>query len=160
MSYSITASRKALLIIIGGFSIVLAANSALVYFALSSWTGLETEQHFVKGLAYNDDLQAARRQQDLGWKMQLKTTFVDSKTGDIGITFLDREGGPMNDLTVKVFAVRPTHTGYDREFVAALKADGAYHAAFTLPLQGMWDLRVVARRGEVDFQRVERIVTP
>lgn len=160
MSKSITASRKALLIILGGFSIVLAANSALVYFALSSWTGLETEQHFAKGLAYNDDLEAARRQQDLGWQMQLATTFSDATTGNIGITLLDREGRPLNDLTVKVFAVRPTHSGYDREFLASPKADGVYQAMFALPLQGVWDLRVVARRGDSDFQRVERVVTP
>jgi len=149
-----------LLIIIGGFSIVLAANSALVYFALSSWTGLETEQHFVKGLAYNEDLEAARQQQDLGWQMEIETTFSDPKTGDIALMFVDREGKPMNDLTVKVFAVRPTHAGYDREFLAALKADGVYHAAFAVPLQGVWDMRVVARRGDDNFQRVERVVTP
>ena len=160
MSSAITASRKALLIIIGGFSIVLAANSALVYFALTTWTGLETEQHFVKGLAYNDDLEAASRQQDLGWQMQLETAFSDSKTGDIGITFVDREGRPMNDLDIKVFAVRPTHTGYDRQFKATPSGAGSYNSTFSLPLQGQWDFRVVARRGDDVFQRVERVVTP
>ncbi len=157
---SMTASRKALWIIVGGFSIVLAANSALIYFALGTWTGLETEQHFVKGLDYNRDLEGARRQQALGWRMALKTTFDDPESGRIGINFSDRDGKPLRGLDVKVFAVRPTHTGYDREFKVAAVADGAYQSPFSLPLRGIWDLRVVARRGADDFQRVERIVTP
>lgn len=160
MAAMTASSRKALWIIIGGFSIVFAANSALVYFALASWTGLETEQHFVKGLAYNRDLEGARRQQTQGWQMTLKTTFSGSAAGVVGITFSDRDGKPLSDLNVKVFAVRPTREGYDRKFEAIAMGEGAYQSAFTLPLQGVWDLRVVARRGEDDFQRVERIVTP
>lgn len=160
MTAMAASSRKAMWIIIGGFSIVLAANSALVYFALTSWTGLETEHHFVKGLAYNRDLEGARRQQALGWQMELNTSFSDGKSGTIKIGFSDRQGQPLSDLTVKVFAIRPTREGFDREFLAKPVKDGLYLSPFTLPLPGVWDLRVVARRGDNDFQQVNRIVTP
>jgi len=153
-------SRKALWIIIGSFLIVLSVNMALVYFALSTWTGLETEHNFVRGLAYNQNIEGARRQQALGWKMIIKPTFGDGKSGVFDINFSDREGNPLSGLTVKVFAVRPTSEGFDREFIARPVAAGTYQSVFALPLPGVWDLRVVARRGDNDFQRVERIVTP
>ena len=155
-----SASRKAMFYIFGGFSIVMMANSVLIYFALNSWTGLETEQHFVKGLAYNSNLEGARRQQALGWKIQLNTTFDGPTSGVIGIDFTDPDGKPLADLEIKVFAIRPTHEGYDREFPVTSVDGGTYQSTFALPLPGVWDLRVMARRGEQNFQHVERIVTP
>lgn len=157
---SARASRTALWVIIGGFSIMLAANSALVYFALSTWTGLETKQSFVKGLAYNRNLEGARRQRELGWRMQFETTFSNPDSGVVGVKFFNRDGDPLVALKVKLFAIRPTREGFDREFAATSSGDGAYQIPFTLPLPGVWDMRVVARRGNDIFQRVERIITP
>ena len=155
-----SASRTAKFYIFGGFSIVLMANSALIYFALNTWTGLETEQHFVKGLAYNSNLEGARKQQSQGWQMQLNTTFDGPTSGVIGIDFTGPDGKPMTDLHIKVFAIRPTHEGYDREFPATPVGSGTYQSNFALPLPGVWDLHVVAQRGDQNFQQVERIVTP
>ena len=43
-------------IFVGVFMVVLAVNGIMVHFAVSSWTGIETENHFIKGLGYNNDL--------------------------------------------------------------------------------------------------------
>jgi len=155
-----TSSRTALLIIIGGFSVVFIANGALVYYAFHSWTGLESDQYYVRGLAYNDDIEGARKQQALGWKVVFKEKFDGPKSGVISVGLSDRDGRPLSGLRAKVFAVRPTQDGFDREFLLKDKNDGQYRATFSLPLKGVWDLRVVARQGKNVFQHVERIVTP
>lgn len=149
-------------ILSAGFSSVLVANGALIYFAINTWTGLETEQHYVKGLAYNANLEAAQRQQELGWQATLKNEFTpgDTPAGVSLVRFTDNNDQPLNDLEVRILATRPTHDGYDREFTLMSVGHGLYKGDIVLPLKGQWDFRILAQRGADDFQRVERIVTP
>jgi len=162
MSGTTPSSRKALWIILAGFSVVLVANGFLVYYAANSWTGLETKQHFAKGLAYNENLQGAKRQKALGWQAKLSISFDggDGLSGNSRITFTDKDGKALSGLDVKVLTIRPTHEGYDQEFGLMEKGDGIYQGSFSLPLKGQWDFRILARRGDDNYQRVERIVTP
>lgn len=146
--------------LIAGFSTVLIANGFLIYFATNTWTGLETEQHYAKGLEYNANLEGAKRQQELGWHVDSKFTFSDDFSGTAQIRFTDRSAKPLDDLTVRLLATRPTHDGYDREFMLSPLSDGVHGGEFNLPLKGQWDFRILARRGNDNFQRVERIVTP
>ncbi len=156
--------RTPLAIIVAGFAVVLAVNSVLVYFAINSWTGLETEQHFVKGLKYNDALAAADRQKQLGWRLDLTPRWAegdgDTVVGTISVVLADRDGQPLTDLAVHLMAVRPTHEGHDREVGLTHRGQGRYVGRIELPLRGQWQLRVLASRGEDDFQHVERITTP
>lgn len=62
--------------IAGFFAIVFTASGFLVYFALSSWTGLETQHPYKTGLAYNSQIEAARRQEERGYKVSLA---IDAK---------------------------------------------------------------------------------
>ncbi|MBT4932391.1 MAG: FixH family protein [Rhodospirillaceae bacterium] len=159
----VTSSKKPLWIIIAGFSIVLIANGFLVYYALNTWTGLETEQHYAKGLAYNNNLDAAKRQQALEWHDEMEIEFTGSSipvTGLAHVKFSDKAGNPLTDLTVKILATRPTHDGFDQEFFVLHEGNGRYRVPFSLPLKGQWEFRILARRGKDDYQRVERIVTP
>lgn len=155
-------SRKPLWILIAAFSTALIANGFLVYFALGTWTGLETEQHYVKGLAYNDNLAGAERQQALGWSPRLTTEFTsaDGLSGVFRVRFNDGSGAAVNGLDVRVAASRPTHDGYDRTFTATPAGGGVYEGDFSLPLKGQWDFRILAWRGDDHFQHVERIETP
>jgi len=162
MPASIASSRKPLWIIISCFSVVLVANAALVYFALGSWTGLETKHPYVKGLAYNSNLEGAKRQQALGWQSKLGLEFSPGETlsGTSEVSFTDKDGQSLDDLEVRILATRPTREGFDREFALTNVGAGLYRGAFSLPLKGQWDFRILARRDSNNYQRVERIVTP
>jgi nitrogen fixation protein FixH len=162
MPGSNASSRKPLWLLIGGFSVALIANAALVYYAVGSWTGLETKQHYAKGLAYNDNLEGAKRQQSLGWQDKTVFTFTpgDTVSGTSEIHFSNKDGKPLDDLDVWILATRPTKEGHDREFTLTAAGDGVYRGVFSLPLKGQWDFRILAHRGDSNYQRVERIVTP
>ncbi|MCW8952841.1 MAG: FixH family protein, partial [Rhodospirillales bacterium] len=43
-------------IFVGGMTIVVIVNGIMIYFALSTFTGLETRNHYEKGLAYNTNI--------------------------------------------------------------------------------------------------------
>lgn len=146
-------------IFVGGMGLVIVVNAILVYFALDSWTGLETDHHYRKGLVYNQDLAAAEAQRALGWSagLTVSATAAEGRAFDVAVRFHDKAAQPLEGLSVRLFAVRPTHEGYDSDVALAPVGPGVYTGRVTLALPGQWDMRVVANRGADAFQSVERI---
>ncbi len=143
-------------IFVGGMLLVIVVNAGLIFTALDSFSGPETEDHYRKGVAYNDNIAAARAQQGRGWML----THVLDK-GGLAVTFKDAEGHPVTGLEVKAQLVRPTHQGHDLEVPLTAEGGGTYRApGLKPPLPGQWDLRVRAWRGSEHFQETRRVVVP
>lgn len=143
---------------VGGFGIVVIANVILVLFALDSWTGLETEQAYQRGLAYNRTLDAATAQAALGWKTTLGFEPSGPSRGRLAVSFVDSAGRPINGLSVSVRLVRPTHEGFDHQVSLVPEAAGRYVVPLELPLPGQWQVRVEARGREAPYRLNGRIV--
>lgn len=148
-------------IFVAAMGIVVLVNGTLVAFALGSWTGLETEGHYDKGLAYNRDLAAARAQAERGWRFQLAVEPADAgngrRTATVSATFADDDGAPLDDLDVQAVVLRPTNEGLDQEVRLPAVGNGVYRAAVGFPAPGQWDVRIHAYRGDVVFQESRRI---
>jgi len=148
-------------IIVAFFTVVISVNGTMIYFATSTFTGLDTEGHYAKGLKYNDNLEGVRKQAELGWSD--KTAFVlegqngEGRDGMLRVDFTDKDGQPLPGLKVFAIVTRPTHVGYDFEVLLSGVGNGVYGAAATLPLPGQWDIRILASRGEQTYQRVQRV---
>jgi nitrogen fixation protein FixH len=145
---------------VGAMVLVVVVNGGLVFFALNTWSGLETEQHYLKGLAYNDNLKGAEAQERLGWRVEVAFATVAAnspRTGQLTASFHDRAGLPLAGLAVEALLIRPTQTGFDSKATLAHQGDGLYAAPVELPLAGQWDVRVHAWRGPDAFQTVRRI---
>lgn len=138
---------------VGGFAVVFAANAIMVTFAMSSWTGLETQDAYRKGLAYNRTLDAERRESALGWR-----GVAAMEAERLAVTLTDRRGEPVTAATVRAVFVRPTAEGHDFSVDLAEQGGGRYAAAVDVPLAGLWDIRTVARRGADSFQFNQRVV--
>lgn len=145
-------------IFVGGFGVVLAANAVMVYIAATTWTGIAVNRAYDKGLTYNRNLEAAARQEALGWEVSLVADVTGDLVGTLEVALNDGDGAPLNRAEVVVTFERPTHEGYD--FAVALVQDGAgtYSAPFTAPLPGVWDLRLVATEGADRLVATERVV--
>ncbi|MHA1598276.1 MAG: FixH family protein [Alphaproteobacteria bacterium] len=149
----------------GAMAFVVAVNMLLVYFALSSWTGIETEGHYGKGIDYNQNLAATEKQKALGWDVRLSIQ-PDAGTKapgffNVEVRYADSLGKPLPGLRVRAHLIRPTHEGYDRQVELKASAPGQYQARLDVPLPGQWDLRLVAADVDGNFhQRVERIKVP
>ena len=143
-------------IFVVGMALVVMVNGVMVFFAVGTWTGLETEGHYEKGLAYNDNLAAAAAQAERGWQVEL----AYERGGAVSVSFRDRGGEPLSDLVVQVLAVRPTHQGYDTSVDMVHAGDGRYEGRLVLPLSGLWELRIHAFKGTIAFQSTERIQVP
>lgn len=151
-------------IFIGGMAVVVAVNLVLVYFAVSTFTGLETTDHYRKGLAYNQALAAAAQQAERGWTMALALSAAPQpeggRGGELAVDFADRSGQPLADLVVTATLIRPTQAGFDVSAPLVHRGGGRYAAPVTVALPGQWDARILARRGGEAFQETRRILVP
>lgn len=149
-------------IFVGAFVVVVGVNGALAYFATSTFTGLETEGAYEKGLAYNQNIALAKAQAELGWTVETTVEPVAPGTPKAGITvtYKDRDGHPVDGLEVRAQLVRPTVKGYDHGVKFAATGPGAYGLVHDLPLNGVWDMDVVALGTDVSYQHAKRFVIP
>ena len=148
--------RSVFFILLGFFGAVMAVNAVFVYSALNSWSGLSTQNAYSEGLAYNKQLSAADTQNAMSW--QVATTFkpLDGKQATLAVTFRDRRGIGVNGLAVGGTLTRPTQLGLDQDIVLTPVSDGVYRANVELPLFGVWNLAVVARRNGAVLYRLEQ----
>jgi len=145
-------------VFVGFFAVVVAANAIMVVLAMESWSGLETEDAYRKGLAYNRDLEAAKRQAARGWRTGFAFEPTGDRQGRIVVTLADRAGAPLSRAEVSARVVRPTHTGYDFDLPFDERAGGRYVARTDFPLTGQWEIRVSAVRGEAVYRESHRVV--
>ena len=139
------------------FAVVLAVNGTMIWLALTSWTGLATNQPYDRGLTYNRNLHAAARQATLGWRPVLVArTGADS--GVVELDLADAAGRPVTEAEIVVRFERPTSEGLDFAVTLQPVRPGLYRGDFVLPLAGQWNLHATVRRGEDLFVHEQRVV--
>ena len=143
---------------VGGFAIVFVVNGIMLTIALDSFTGIETEQAYKKGLAYNEQIDAAERQAALGWQVALAAEQSGPGEARITLEIADSAGQPLDGAEVVASLIRPTQAGHDRSEALPRSAPGRYGATVALPLEGLWDLRVEIRHERGRYRVTERLV--
>ncbi|MDG1021253.1 MAG: FixH family protein [Emcibacteraceae bacterium] len=134
---------------IGFFLVVFTASGIMTYFALNTWTGLETEDSYVKGLNYNKEIENARVQNESVWNVsiaQMPET-VDGRF-EVQITRPDESFPPTQ---VKATFIRTVIEGYDQEVTLSHLGNGLYGAPVKLPLIGQWDVLVVVESQNISI---------
>lgn len=139
------------------FGVVIAVNAVMMHFAFSTWTGVQTEQHFIKGIKYNEDLAGARAQAERGWKVEPEFTATDALKGIVAVTLHDKHGNLLQGAKVKVAFIRPTSQGHDVRMDLPYLGEGRYGAPVELSLPGQWDLRVEIEHSTGDYQDEKRL---
>jgi len=141
---------------IGLMLLVVAVNGTMMYFAESTFSGLDTDKAYQQGLEYNATLQEAAASAALGWTA--KTAFAPAAAGrHVAVTIADRTGAPIAGLQVTARLVRPVSTAFDQVLTLRPEAAGTYGADVALPALGSWELRLSARDGKSNWQTVQRV---
>jgi nitrogen fixation protein FixH len=117
--------RHVLIGLLGFFGIMLLANGVFVYFALSTFNGLENPNAYRDGLHYNQRIAAAEKQAALGWSHRLAL----NEAGRLELTIRDREGGAVFGLAVTGEIRRPVGDGPAHSLALNEIGDGLYAAA-------------------------------
>lgn len=149
-------------IFVGGFVVVVGVNAALAFFATSSFTGLETEGAYQKGLEYNQNIALAKAQEALGWQVDTQVTpgpiGADGVQAKVAVSYRDRDGRPVEGLEVTADIIRPTAKGLDQHVTLAPMGNGTYGGSYQLPAKGVWDMDVAANGADVSYQHAQRFV--
>lgn len=149
-------------IFVGCFVVVVGVNAALAYFATSTFTGLETEGAYQKGLNYNTNIALAKAQAELGWKVETKVTPGPIDTAgtkvDIAVSYRDRDGKAVEGLEVKADIIRPTAKGLDQHIVLAPLGNGTYGGSYVMPAKGVWDMDIAAVGAGASYEHAQRFV--
>jgi len=133
-----------LYMLLGFFLTFATVDAFFVYTAVSSHTGVVTENAYEKGLDYNSAIAAADNQASLGWEGSITL----SDDGLLTFTLADDTGALITGADVKAEITRPIQS--DLDFRAALNETDAreYRQQLTFPAKGQWDIRVyVTARG-------------
>jgi Predicted integral membrane protein linked to a cation pump len=156
-------------IFVVGMLVVIVVNVVMITLALDTFPGLETQDAYRKGLAYNQTIAAADAQAARGWQMAVAlqprpadpaSATDNAHKAEVDAIFTDRYGDPVAGLEVHAYLLRPTNEGSDIEAQLDERGSGRYAATLTVPLPGQWDVRVHARRGDETYQATRRVMMP
>ena len=132
---------------------VVAVNGTMIFFAQSTFSGLDTTRYYQQGVQYNAVLEASAASAALGWNA--KAELAD---GHLAVKIDDKSGGPVTGLDVTVHLVRPATTAFDQILVLrAASEPGVYTADLKLSGAGAWELRISATGGGAPWQATQRI---
>jgi nitrogen fixation protein FixH len=135
--------------------VVSAVNGLMIWYALSSWSGLVSDSAYQEGLGFDRVLAESRAEAALGWK----ATIAYDPRGHIAVQLADAKDQPLAGMALSLVLLRPTHEGFDRASPLREVAPGRYDATIRPPLPGQWDVRVTVKSaGKVRFHAEQRII--
>lgn len=155
--------RKVLLIFLGFFGAVFAANGIMMVIAARTFDGVVVEDAYRKGRDFNQTLAAARAQDALGWSVDFGDAAMDTPTERLVTARLfDETGAPLRGFDVAISYFSPVEEEEDRSVTLAALGDGLYQGRISLPRAGRWQMRLQAGVGEdVRYQlRKEVMIRP
>lgn len=133
--------RRVLVWFLGFFFVVLSANFIMSWFAITTFSGVETEDAYARGRDFNDEIARAGEQRRLGWTIIVGSRTLAEDETFLTLTISDREGAALEALDVTGLLVRRVHQGMDQTLTFAPLGQGVYVAAAQLPSPGQWQLR-------------------
>lgn len=133
-----------LFLFVAFFGVVVAVNSVFISKAISTHSGVVTDQPYEKGLAYDEILDKAKSQPDI----VQRAVFED---GILRWTLKDTNGQAI-DADVMARIVRPVSGGQDFEITLSHDKDGVYKADLDLPMKGRWEALLKAQWQSQQYQ--------
>ena len=148
--------RKVLLILLTFFLVVATVDAIMIYFAKTTFRGLDGDRPYEAGLSFNRDLEAAREQEKLGWSVDMGVE--PASTGArIVARPRDKSGQPIAGLSVRARFAHPSDRNRDLHVLMPETAQGVYSGAVSAPA-GSWLVELeMDRADKVMFRSKNRV---
>lgn len=132
--------KHVLIVMLSAFGVITAVNMVFVYLAVTGFPGLDTEDSYRKGLAYNTQISESRDIRKLGWRVDVSLT--EDKV--LEISFTDKAGGALKISDLKVLLTHPADTKKDILLNMSNPAPGQYSFRIDPETKGNRILRISA----------------
>ena len=147
-----------LLTLVGFFGVVFAANGVMVFEALSTMTGTDTDSAYQAGRMFEHDVAMARAQDARHWQIDAKVTAAVDGARRVHVVARDAAGRPLAGMALAATFERPTDRRLDRAVAVAEDSPGNYLGTAEIPA-GQWDLVIaLSRQGDEMFRSRNRII--
>lgn len=149
--------RHVLMMLVAFFGVVFAVNGVFLASALRTYTGVVSAEPYVKGLKYNERIEAGERQARLGWADALSLD-ID---GEVVLRLSDDAGRPLRGLKFRGTIGRPSTNRLDRQILLIEAEPGQYVARSGALDEGTWLVSLEGRSrdfGEDPVYRIRRRV--
>lgn len=123
------------------FAAIFVMNGALIYWAVTTNSGLVANEPYRTGLHYNERIAADERQARLGWTDKLDVT----PEGGIALVLTDSAGRPVWGLKVEAVLGRPATSREDIRVSLREVAPGRYEVQTVALPPGSWLIALEAR---------------
>ena len=135
--------KHVLMWVLGFFGVMFIANGFFVYYANTSWPGVEVESSFKEGQIYDEKLEAARQQEERAWHMDAQ---LKRRQNDVYLVVVakDKLDNPLLDLTIKAEVGRPVNELNDQKVDMSHNGEGIYQAKLGSLDSGRWRVKLEA----------------
>lgn len=129
--------------LLGFFFVMFAVNGVFVYYALTTFNGVETDDAYRSGLAYNVRIAEAERQESRDWRGELT---LSPETRKLSLVLADAGGFPVPGLTIAAGIGRPATDRFDTRLALSEVRPGTYEAEVPNLGDGNWIVDIEARQ--------------
>jgi len=149
--------RMVLLYIVAFFSVVMSVNGVMIYEALSTMTGVDTDSAYQAGRMFERDVAMAKAQDSRHWQVNAQIT-PSSGGALLEVAAHDEAGRPLTGMQASAAFQRPTDRRLDRDVELVEDSPGKFSGSAEI-MAGQWDLVIkISLRGEQLFRSKNRVV--
>ncbi len=146
-----------LLYLLTFFGVVVGVNSVMIYEALSTMRGVDTESAYQAGRMFEQDVAMLKAQDARHWQVDAKLTPTPDGTR-LDLVARDEAGRVLTGMAASVNFERPTDRGLDCKIALTEDLPGRFHGKTAL-MPGQWDLVIeISRHGQQLFRSKNRVV--
>jgi nitrogen fixation protein FixH len=138
------------LIFFSFFAVIFVVNGVMVYSAITTHTGIVSNEPYRKGLHYNERIADDERQATLGWRDDVALT----RDGRIAIALVAEQSRPVSGMKVAAQIGRPSTNRFDTRLNLHETAPGHYEAQAGTLQAGAW---IVALEVRTDLNAAEPV---
>lgn len=129
--------KMILVYFIAFFGVVIAVNAVFITLAISTHSGVVTENAYQKGIDFNQALAQAKSQPEM----------IDNfsfENGTLAWQLNSQHQKPLENAQVTARLFRPVQSGHDFDIKLEHKGNGLYEAAPDFPMMGLWQVQLKA----------------
>lgn len=153
--------RTVLLALLGFFGVIFIANGILMYLAFSTFSGIESRSAYESGLLFEQQVEAANLQAELGWSVGADIVREPSGRVTVTVTARDRYDAPVKGVAFRAEFEHRANRSHDQALMLVEAETGTYRGSVTDVSRGQWTLVIEAEDAEKPVFRSEsRIVFP
>lgn len=133
--------RHVAIIFVSFFAVIFLVNGAMVYSAITTYSGIVSNEPYRKGLHYNERIAEDERQARLGWTDDVKI----SRDGHVSIVLFAAQSRPLTGMKIEVQIGRPSTNRFDSRLALREIEPGRYEGQGGPLEAGSWIVALEVR---------------